>query len=553
MSAPTDQTTVAEVMAQAFVAEGVSQAFALLGDGNMHFAAALEAQGCAFTYARHEHCAVSMAMAYARVSGHIGVATVTCGPGLTQIMTALVAAVRTRIPMVILAGESPLGLAWYNQELEQAPFINACGASYFSVHDQRQLMPTLNRAFAQARVQSCPVVIGVPFDVQESAWQLKSRYSPAAQWPTTVQRVAPEPASVAAALAVIGQAQRIVVLGGRGVVQSGAQDVCVQLAARLDALLASTLPARGLFAQDPFNLNVAGGFSSDVAKRCFAQTDLVIAVGSRLAAHASDAGRLYPQAQVLHIDLEPAVMSQGRLAAQHHLRGDARLSVQALLEKLPAARPAQWRSEAMCQDIAHSPLDPQCPPPSDGRLDPREVVATLDEALPKHWMMVNSSGHCSYYPVHMRGRDVAQFLTIREFGAIGNGLSYVIGAAVARPDVPVVLFDGDGSFYMHVQELETMRRHGLHILVCVINDGGYGSEVHKLRADGVSQSGAFFGHDDLASVARGFGLQAHQVTDLSQVAQHVAEFAQAPGSTMVLDFHVSDQVLSPVMRRVTQH
>lgn len=546
-------TTVADVMAQAFIAEGVSQAFALLGDGNMHFAAALEAQGCQFTYARHEHCAVSMAMAYARVSGQTGVASVTCGPGLTQIMTALVAAVRAKIPMVILAGEAPLGLPWYNQELDQAPFVTACGARYLSVHDQRQLLPVLTRAFSQAQAQACPVVVGVPFDVQEAPWQLNARHVPTATWPALAQRVAPHPEAVTNAVAVIEQAQRIIVLGGRGVVQAGAQAQCLELAQRLDALLASTLPARGLFADDAFNLNVAGGFSSDVAKRYFGQADLVIAVGSRLASHASDAGRLYAQARVLHIDLSPAVLSQGRMVAQNHLRGDARLCVQALLDQLPAARASQWRSEATRHDIANSPLDPQGPVPSDGRLDPRAVVAALDQALPKAWMMVNSSGHCSYYPAHMHGRAVEQFLTIREFGAIGNGLSYAIGAAVARPDVPVVLFDGDGSFLMHVQELETIRRHGLKILVCVLNDGGYGSEVHKLRADGVSQSGAFFGHDDLAALSRGFGLDAHRVADLSTLSDHVAAFVQAGAGAMVLDFHVSDQVQSPVMRRITQH
>src|SRR6056300_241851 len=97
-----------DVIARACVAEGVSHAFALLGDGNMHLAAALEREGCQFTHVRHEHCAVSMAMAYSRTAHTIGFATVTCGPGLSQVMTALIAAVRAQIPLVIFAGESPL-------------------------------------------------------------------------------------------------------------------------------------------------------------------------------------------------------------------------------------------------------------------------------------------------------------------------------------------------------------------------------------------------------------------------------------------------------------
>ena len=99
-----------DVVAKAIKAQGVGHCFALLGDGNMHFAGALAHLDVSFTYARHEHCAVSMAMAYARVTGQPGLATVTCGPGLTQVMTGLSAAVRARIPLVLFVGNHHCGL-----------------------------------------------------------------------------------------------------------------------------------------------------------------------------------------------------------------------------------------------------------------------------------------------------------------------------------------------------------------------------------------------------------------------------------------------------------
>ena len=109
----------------------------------------------------------------------------------------------------------------------------------------------------------------------------------------------------------------------------------------------------------------------------------------------------------------------------------------------------------------------------------------FEAALPTDWQMVNSSGHCSYYAAQMPSRPQHRFLTIREFGAIGNGLSFALGVAAACPDDRVVLFDGDGSLLMHVQELETVLRHELDILIVVLNDGAYGSEIHKLRAEGL--------------------------------------------------------------------
>jgi thiamine pyrophosphate-dependent acetolactate synthase large subunit-like protein len=139
-------------------------------------------------------------------------------------------------------------------------------------------------------------------------------------------------------------------------------------------------------------------------------------------------------------------------------------------------------------------------------------------------------------------------MAIREFGAIGNGLSYAVGVAVAKPDRPIVLIDGDGGLLMHVQELETIRRHGLKILVCVLNDGAYGSEIHKLRADGLSDHGAMFGRGDFARLSRGFGLRGEKIDDLLLLPQMLEAHLRQDISE-VWDFPISDRIASPVMRR----
>ena len=162
--------------------------------------------------------------------------------------------------------------------------------------------------------------------------------------------------------------------------------------------------------------------------------------------------------------------------------------------------------------------------------------------------MVNSSGHCSFFFAQMPSRPQERFLTIREFGAIGNGISFAMGVAAAAPDRTVVMFDGDGSLLMHVQELDTIRRHGLNILIVVLNDGAYGSEIHKLRAEGLSDRGAVFGRPDLAAIARGFGVGGETVADLSALPALVARFSESGGAA-VWDVPISDRVVSPVIRR----
>ena len=101
-----------DMLADVAAQENPGACFALLGDANMNFATRLAEAGCPMIYVRHEHCAVAAAMAHARKTGGVGFATVTCGPGLTQLTTALPAAVRARIPLVVLAGEAPLKSAW---------------------------------------------------------------------------------------------------------------------------------------------------------------------------------------------------------------------------------------------------------------------------------------------------------------------------------------------------------------------------------------------------------------------------------------------------------
>src|SRR5689334_17539318 len=485
---------VYDVLAQAFIQEGVRTCFALLGDANMNWAARLAEQGCHMTYVRHEHCALAAAMAYARKTRDVGVASVTCGPGVTQLTTALPAAVRAHLPLVVFAGEAPLKSGWYNQEIDQAPLITATGAAYHRLHMPERMPVAVRDAFLQARRERRPVVIGVPFDLQGRPWEGSATLpKPSRELLPRPSPMPPHPDDVAGAAKLVAGAERVVVFAGLGAVEAGAGPACRALATKTGGLLSTTLPARGLFHEDPFCIGISGSFTPEVGLEYLKEADLVIAVGCSLAYHAGGGGQLWPKAKMLQIDIDPVAVSQGQEVARHHLRADARLGVEALTAALPA-RGKSWRTDAMAARIRDSKPDSMKFEIAPGLLDPRDVVEALEGALPRDWEMVNSGGHCSWFFAQMPSRPNEKFLTIREFGAIGNGVSFAMGVAAARPDKTIVLFDGDGSLMMHVQELETIRRHGLKILIVVINDGAYGSEVHKLRSEGLPEEGSVFGY-----------------------------------------------------------
>jgi acetolactate synthase-1/2/3 large subunit len=545
---PGTKPHVYDILASAFAQERVDTCFALLGDANMNWAARLAQQGCRFIYVRHEHCAVAAAMAYARKTGDVGVASVTCGPGVTQLTTALPAAVRAHLPVVVFAGEAPLKSGWYNQELDQAPLITATGAAYVRLHMPERMPVAIRDAFLEARRHRRPVVIGVPFDLQARAWEGKTELpKPSRELLPKPSPMPPHPDDVSAAARLLEKAERVVVLAGLGAVEAGAAEACRALAAKTGGLLTTTLPARGLFHDDPFCIGISGSFTPEVGLEYLKDADFVVAVGCSLAYHAGGGGQLWPKAKMLQVDIDPVAINQGQEVARHHLRADARLGIEAVTAALPP-RKGTWRSDAMAARIRDSKPDSHAFEIEPGMLDPRRVVEALEAALPRDWEMVNSGGHCSWFFAQMPSRPQDKFLTIREFGAIGNGISFAMGVAAARPDRTVVLFDGDGSLMMHIQELETIRRHGMKILIVVMNDAAYGSEVHKLRSEGMPEDGAVFGYCDFAAIARGFGLQGTTVRNLDDVPKLVKEFAASGGAT-VWDFHVSDKVVSPTIRR----
>jgi acetolactate synthase I/II/III large subunit len=467
---------------------------------------------------------------------------------VTQLVTALPAAVRAHLPLIVFAGEAPLKSGWYNQELDQAPLITATGAAYRSLHLVERMPVAVRDAFLQARRERRPVVIGIPFDLQARAWEGSPELPiPSHALQPRLSPMPPHPDDAARAAQLVAGAERVVVLAGFGAVEAGAGPACRALAAKTGGLLSTTLPARGLFHDDPYCLGISGSFTPEVGLELLKQADLVIAVGCSLAYHAGGGGQLWPKAKMLQIDIDPVAVSQGQETARHHLRADARLGVEALTAALPP-RDRKWRSVAMAARIRDSKPDSHAFDIEPGLLDPRDVVEALEKALPRDWEMVNSGGHCSWFFAQMPSRPQEKFLTIREFGAIGNGISFGMGVAAARPASTVVMFDGDGSLMMHVQELETIRRHGLKILIVVMNDGAYGSELHKMRSEGMSEEGSVFGYCDFAAIARGFGLAGKTFTRLDGLPQALAEFA-ASGVAAVWDFHVSARVVSPTIRR----
>jgi acetolactate synthase I/II/III large subunit len=546
---------LSDVLAQAFAAEDVKVLFTLMGDANMYWSAAMaDNQKVRLIHARHEHCAVAMADAYARATGSVGVSSVTCGPGYTQIMTALAMAARGNAPVVVFAGDAPIGASWYIQQIDQAPLALATGAHFVPIRTIDRALDCVREAFYIARVERKPVVLSVPLDLQKQTFPYLPDYTPSTDLVPQPQVLRPDPTIVDEITAMVAEAERPIVIGGRGAIWAGAKTPLEALADESGALLATTLLGKGLFDGNPFALDIAGTFATDLGREYFAESDLVIAAGAGLGHYTTEGGYLFPNAKVVRIDTQPRGLWQGLKTADLHVQADARAAAEAIVARLREKdiRRQGWRSNEVASKIAAVAETPDPKPytPTPGTLDPRPVVKELDAAIPKDWDVVVAGGHCfSFAMTHLRGRPAGKYHIPIDFGAIGSGLSAAIGVAAARGNGKVLLIEGDGSLYQHIQELETLRRHGIKLLVCVLNDGGYGAESHKFRAYGVNPDHAIHGRGDLARVAAGFGLNGTQVTEMGRLADLFRDHQKSTEASL-WDVHVDDLIPSRNYRRV---
>jgi thiamine pyrophosphate-dependent acetolactate synthase large subunit-like protein len=545
---------VSDVLAQAFAAEGCDTLFTLMGDANMYWSEAMSrVPGMRVIHARHEHCAVAMADGYARATGKVGVASTTCGPGFTQIMTALTIAARASVPLVVFAGDSPLAAAFYLQQIDMAPLAQATGAAYIPVRTVDRALDCVREAFHQAALERRPVVLGVPMDLQKQPWPHLVDYAPSADWLPTPQRPAPDPALVDRVADMIAEAERPILIAGRGAKLAGARASIEALADAAGALLATSLQAKGLFTGNPFALDIAGAYSSDFGRECFAEADLVIGLGVGLGIYTTESGYLYPGARTVQVDIAPRGLWQGLRTADLHVRADARAATEALTAKLRQRgippRTA-FRSAELAARIAADEPDRKAFTIAPGTVDPRLAIQELDAIVPKDWDVVIGGGHfLGFVMTYLKGRPAERYHVVCDFGAIGNGLPAAIGVAAARGDGKVLLIEGDGSLLMHVQELETVRRQGVRMLMAIINDGGYGAEIHKFRAHGMSAETVMHGRGDLAAVATGFGVRGATVNAPGRMAGLFRDHQAANGAGL-WDVHTDDTVVSRPYRRV---
>ncbi len=544
MTATAIDLSVADVVGSTIAAQETKDAFGVIGSGNLIATNALARDGVRFHHARHEGGAVCMADGYARVSGRVGVVSVHQGPGLTNTITGLAEAAKSRTPLLVLAGETPATALTSNFRIDQHDLVESVGAIADRVHSAKTAADDAMRAHQRAQLERRPVVLMLPIDIQaQAAAASEPSRRPLPPLP------APEPARqrVEAIADLIADSARPAIIAGRGAVLAEAREEIEQLGQRIGAILATSAPANGLFAGLPYSLGISGGFASPLAAELLTQADLVLVFGASVNYWTTKHGTLINRdAKVVQIDTEPQAIGRN-LFVDAGVVGDVRATATALDRELRRRGHAGigFRTPTLAHEIERRRWyrEPYTDASSERWIDPRTLTIELNKLLPSDRAIALDSGHFVGYPsMYLDVGDPRAWLFANGFQAVGLGVGNAIGAAIARPDRPTIAAIGDGGAFMALSELETAARLNCKLLVLIYDDAAFSAEVHHFEPMGHDVSLVRFPEVDLAAIGTASGTAAavvRSVNDLPIVRDWLQERQPRP---LVLDAKVNPTV-----------
>ncbi|MEN9420512.1 MAG: hypothetical protein RI988_4133 [Pseudomonadota bacterium] len=520
MSSPAvSDTCTAALVARFLKARGVDRVFALCGGHVMPIWMRLDAEGIRLIDVRDERAAVYMAHAHAELTGELGVALVTAGPGVTNAMTGIANAHVAKASVLVLSGTPPRAQENRGalQDMVHTEFVRPLTRYARTVREPDLALQELDEAVARALGhggEPGPVYLDFPVDT------LRAHVRRAVQLPELLaprprRRLLPDPTSVAEAVDLLWSAKRPLLISGRGA-RRAAQPL-QRLLTRLNALYLDTGESRGLVPED--HPSVVAAMRGSV----MTEADVVVTLGRRLdfqLAYGSPA--VFGAARFVRIaDVAAELRDNRRGTAEILASPDAAL--EAMLahagDRAPAtdldwARGTRARHLARAEKLAASMA--QAAPGSDGLMHPNRLLAALREALPRDAVLVADGG--DFLSFARVGLPASRYLDPGSLGCIGIGTPFGIAASLACPGQTVVVATGDGAFGFNAMEIDTAARHHAPVLIVVANNGSWAIEVRDQQETHGKVVGTRLQFADHAAMARGFGLHAERVEAADQLS-----------------------------------
>ena len=488
--------TGGEALVASLYREGVRVVFGLPGVQLYGVMAALRDEPrIRFITTRHEQATSYMADGYARAGGGIGTALVVPGPGLLNAAAGLSTAYSASSPVLMLSGQIPreqigknIGLLHeVNDQLDCIAPVTKWRRRVLQVPD---IPAAVREAFVQLRSgRPRPVELEMPPETMEEEGEVELLA------PAEIARARASAADISRAAEILLAAKSPIIYAGGGVNLSGAHEALHAVAEYLQAGVACTAEGKGAVS-DHSDLSLGAAFWRESPLRAAIHAaDVVLAVGSRLALVS-----FAPETRIVQIDADPQEIGRSHKTTLG-LVGDARATLEALLEKLRAGAPARASRKAERETLRAEIAAQMTQEPQVG------IVRSLRAGCPEDTILVAGMTQIGYYsrplwPTY----GPRTYLSSSYSGNLGYEYPVALGAKVARPGSPVVAVIGDGGFLYNAQEMATAVQHKINVVAVVFNDRAYGNVARDLDEDWGGQYGSELHNPDFMKLSDAFGL-----------------------------------------------
>ena len=541
------QLSGAQIIVQSLKAEGVEYVFGYPGGAVIEIYDALfQLNKFKHILVRHEQAAVHAADAYARVSGKVGVALVTSGPGVTNALTGIATAYSDSIPLVVISGQvgnSLIGTDAF-QEVDTVGITRPCVKHNFLVTNIAELADTIKKAFQiAASGRPGPVVVDVPKDVTQA--MAKFSYPQEDIFIRSYQPVVQgHIGQIKKAIQMLASAKRPIVYFGGGVVLGNASEEMTKFVRMIGAPCTGTLMGLGAYpSSDRQFLGMLGMHGTYEANLAMQNADVVLAIGARFDDRViSVPSKFFEKAKkIIHIDVDPSSIAK-RVKVDIPIVGDVKNVLSEMIqlwgkqESAPAADSLdkwwksieEWRSRnCLWFDNESEIIKPQYVIQKLAEITNNSAIITSD--VGQHQMFT-----AQYYPFE-RPR---QWLNSGGLGTMGVGLPYAIGAKLAAPDQDVFCITGEGSIQMNIQELSTCFQYRVPVNIVTLNNGYLGMvrQWQELYYGNRESETYFDSLPDFVKLAEAYGHIGIRVDKKSDVEGALLEALNQKDRLVFLDF-----------------
>lgn len=500
---------------------------------------------------RHEQGAVHAADGLARVSGEVGVALLTSGPGATNGVTGIATAYLDSIPMVILTGQVPRALIGNDafQEVDIVGISRPCTKHNYLVSKLEDLVPTLREAFHIARTgRPGPVLVDLPKDLQSSLlnYPEKKPVSMLSYQPT----YRPHPFQIEKACKKIIKAKKPVLYVGGGVILSDSSDELTQLAKTLSIPVTMTLMGLGAFpGTHKLSMGMLGMHGTYTANMAVAECDLLIAVGARFDDRVT--GKLddfATKAEIIHIDIDPTSISKN-VKVDVPIVADCKQALEAINEWFETKSSINVLDEAETHkpwfDLIREWTEkhPLAYKENNSIIKPQYVIETLHKHTQGKAIVTTEVGQNQMWAAQFYKFDHPRhFVTSGGLGTMGFGLPAAIGAQMVYRDKTVIDIAGDGSIQMNIQELATAKQYNCPVKIAILNNGYLGMvrQWQELFYDKRYASTPMDVTPDFVDLAKAYGAHGLRATTKDEVEPVIIE-ALATDNIVIMDFKIEKE------------